>query len=95
MTVQSAVVVNCRVMDNECLNKTAMVAGWLWATTTNSDIGGQVLEFLIMSLLVTLCLERISPVNLIGSATDSYVAIMPERISSNEARIVWDASIER
>ena len=51
-------------------------------------------DFLMMSLLVTLCLER-SPVNLTWSATDSYVAIMPERISSNEARIVWDALIER
>ena len=48
-------------------------------------------QLLMMSLLVTLCLERISPVNLTGSATDRYVAIMPERISSNEARIVWDA----
>ena len=42
-------------------------------------------QLLIMSLLVTLCLER-SPVNLTWSATDRYVAIMPERISSNEAR---------
>ena len=49
-----------------------------------------VFEFLMMSLLVTLCLER-SPVNLTVSATDSYVAIVPERISSNEARIFWDA----
>ena len=48
-------------------------------------------QLLMMSLLVTLCLERISPVNLIWSATDRYVAIMPERISSNEARIAWDA----
>ena len=52
-------------------------------------------QLLIMSLLVTLCLERISPVNLMRSATDRYVAIMPEHISSNEARIVWDALIER
>jgi len=52
-------------------------------------------QLLMMSLLVTLCLERISPVNLTGSATDSYVAIMPGRISSNVARIVWDALIER
>ena len=42
-------------------------------------------QLLIMSLLVTLCLER-SPVNLTGSATARYVAIMPERIDSNEAR---------
>lgn len=52
-------------------------------------------QLLMVSLLVTLCLERISPVNLTGSATDGYVAIMPEHISPNEARIVWDALIER
>ena len=57
--------------------------------------GVVMVQLLIMSLLVTLCLERISPVNLMKSATDRYVAIMPEHISSNEARIVWDALIER
>ena len=83
-----------------------MVVVWLQSTRggdsyldsrnrRRSDKEFNMVDFLIMSLLVTLCLERISPVNLTGSATDRYVAIMPERISSNEARIVWDALIER